>query len=485
MSIYRTKTIIYSSLTLLSIFCLIIFLVGCGKQSYEDTKIGITIKKIGSDLNDRWSLKGVIVETVTPGSPADSRIRAGELLSYIVDERQIDSKKKFRDALSEALDNDKKAILRISKVISAISPDDLGMAVKPDPEERGVIVSNVKAESKADKAGIKLNTVIYTIDDVPVTSVDQYNQEVSQKLQNSGKITVNLAREIVAPKISKVGIEEADNAGKGVVVKKLEMLEVEGSPASMEGIKEGDLITHVIDEMSITDIKSYKKAMKKASKSDRVVFERGELGGIKLTLIDALGEIGDIRAVEPLIKELKSNDRWIRRSAAKALASINDPRIIQPLMSHLLEASESDPEVRKSAADALARMKPLEAIEPLAQALRDTSLGVRLLAGYALGRIGEPAIGVLIQARQDPDSKVRDIAVATLGAVGGEVVKKELKKVLEDQNEESTVKLTAIQALYKIGDPDSIAELKKAETSGDPRLSAFIKELLGEETASM
>jgi len=487
MPVYRTS--IHTCPRLMLFFCALLlatlFLFGCGKESYEDGKIGITIMKIGSDLNDRWSLKGVIVETVNPGSPADNRIRAGELISYIIDERQIDSTKKFRNALSEALKEDKKAILRISKVVSALNPGDLGITVKPDPEERGVIVSDVKPASKADKAGIKLNTVIYTIDDAPVKSVEQYNQELSQKLQSSGKITINLAREIIAPKISKVGIEEGDNGGKGVIVKKLEVLEVEGSPASMEGIQEGDLITHVIDEMSVTDIKSYKKAIKKASEADRVIFKRGELGGIKLTLIDALGEIGDTRAVEPLIKALLSNDRWIRRSAANALASMNDPRIIQPLIAHLLEANEPDPEVRRSAAEALAKMHPLEAIEPLAQALRDSSLGVRLLAGYALGRIGEPATAVLIQARQDPDSKVRDIAVATLGAVGGKVVKEELKKVLEDQNEESTVKLTAIQALYKIGDPDSIAVLKKVETSGDPRLSAFIKELLGEESPSM
>lgn len=91
MSIYRMRMIIYI-ITFLSIFCVI---VGCGKESYEDGKIGITIKKIGSDLNDRWSLKGVIVETVRPGSPADNRIRAGELISYVIDERRIDSKKRI------------------------------------------------------------------------------------------------------------------------------------------------------------------------------------------------------------------------------------------------------------------------------------------------------------------------------------------------------------------------------------------------------
>jgi len=62
------------------------------------------------------------------------------------------------------------------------------------------------------------------------------------------------------------------------------------------------------------------------------------------------------------------------------------------------------------------------------------------------------------------------------------MVRKELIGVVRDENEESTVKLTAIQALYKIGDSESITELKRVAKAGDPGLSAFVKELLAEET---
>jgi len=476
----RTIYGVYSITTVL-ILSLAIF-TGCGKEYYDDQKVGITIRELGSDLDQRWALNGVIVETVKPGSPADKLIRAGELISYIIDERQVTNKKKFNDALGDALKEDKKAILRISKIIPINGVKDLGIQLKADPEDRGVIAEFVKVGSIAEKAGIKPNTLIYAINDTPVKSVDQYNQVVTQALQGSGSITINLAREIVAKRVGKVGIEEEELPGKGVVVKKLEMINVEGSPASMEGIKEGDLITHVIDEMPIKDIKSYKKAIKKASNADRIVFRRGEIGGIKLTIIASLGEIGDPRAIDPLIKALQSNDRWIRRSAASALARINDPRIIEPLIWHLSESNEPDPEVRRSSAEALARLYPVSALEPLAQALHDSSLAVRLLAGVALGRIGQPATEVLLKASQDPDTKVRDIAVATLGTIGGKLVKDELKKVLANENEDRTVKLTAIQALYKIGDPDSIAELRKVASTGDPKISAFIKELLGDQS---
>lgn len=475
----KVKYLIYS---LIVIILSLTSLIGCEKEYYEDQKVGITIKELGSDLDQRWALSGVIVQTVNPGSPADNLIRAGELISYIIDERQINSKKKYNDALGDALKHDKKATLRISKVIPINASNDLGIQLKADPEDRGVIAEFIKPNSIAEKAGIKPNTLIYTVNDIPVKNIEQFNQVITQASQSGNSITVNLAREIIAKRVGKVGIEAEEVPGKGVVVKKLEKITAEGSPASMEGIKEGDIITHVIDEMAIKDIKSYKKAIKKASSADRVVFRRGEIGGLKLTIIASLGEIADPRAIDPLIKSLRSNDRWIRRSAANALARINDPRIIEPLVWHLSEANESDPEVRRSAAEALARMHPVSALEPLAQALHDSSLSVRLLAGVALGRIGQPATEALLKASQDPDTKVRDIAVATLGTIGGKLVKDELKKVLANENEDRTVKLTAIQALYKMGDPDSIAELRKVASTGDPKISAFIKELLGDQS---
>jgi membrane-associated protease RseP (regulator of RpoE activity) len=467
----------------LAFFVASILFSGCGHK-YEDQITGITIRELGSDLDNRWAVKGVVVEAVESGSTAEGFIKPGELISYIVDERLVTDEKSYRKALSEALEEDGKATLRILKSVSAVSPVELGIQVKPDPEERGVIVDQVAPGSKAEEVGIKPDTIIYQIDGKSISSMEEYDSILNEALSGSGSATFDIARRIVASKLSKVGIEEVEKQDGSVVVRKMKEFKSEGTPASMEGLMEGDAITHVIDEMKITDIGSYKKAIKKANDADRVIFERGELGGIKLVAIDALGQIGDARAVEPLLKALDSEDRWIRRSAATALERIDDQRIIQPMMYRLLEENEMDAEVRRSAARALARMRPLESIEYLAQALNDSSLGVRLEAGYALGRIGDPAIDVLVKARNNQDSRVRDSAVAALGNIGGESAKRELISVLRDENEESTVKLTAIQALYKIGDSESIAELRRLTDTGDPGLRAFVKELLSEEVAS-
>lgn len=481
--------------------CLIIivaigFLSGCGHEYYEDQETGITVKELGSDLDNRWALRGVVVDSVKSGGTAEkASIKAGELISYIVDERRVKSVKEFEDALSEALKEDEKAALRILKSISVTTTAELGIGTKPDPEARGMVVISLESGSVADKAGIKLDAIISEIDGKSTRTVEEYDSVLTEALANPNPVKFSIIRSIIAPKLSKVGIEEVQGVSNGVKIIKIEQSESRGIPASMEGIMVGDVITSVIDEMKITDVNSYKKAIKKAADADRVTFKRGELGGIKLVVINALGQIGDIRALEPLLKALESDDKWIRRAAATALEEMNDEQIIEPFMWHLLEKNEEDAEVRRSSARALERMRPEKALAALAEALKDSSLRVRLGAGQALGRIGEPAIDILAEALNDPDSKVRDSAVAALGNIGGredispgslDSVRKQLKTVLGNPDEESTVKLTAIQAFSKIiaakdgDDPESIAELEKVAETGNPGLQAFVKELLPE-----
>jgi HEAT repeat protein len=456
------------------------FLTGCSQDKYEDSITGLTVRKLGSDLDNHWAFEGVVVDAIKPDSPADGALETGELISYIVDERRVEDEREYRNALREALDEDDEAILRFIKNIPITMLKDIGIQIKPDPEERGVIIDSFDVKSKAEQVGLKPQTVIYEINGEAVKSIQQYNNIMSKILSGSGEAAFNISRNIVASKLSEVGIEDVEKRGDGVAVTKMDEEETQGTPASMEGIAVGDVITHVIDEMEITDIKSYKKAVKKATEADRVVLKRGELGGIKLVVIDALGQIGASQAVNTLVKALGSEDRWIRRAAAGALENINDESIVEPLMWHLLEENEPDVEVRRSAARALATMEPVSAIEPLAKALKDSSMGVRLDAGYALGRIGEPSIDVLVEALKDEDSRVRDSAVAALGNIGGNRARNEIIEVLRDADEESTVKLTAIQALNKIGDSESISELRRIASTGDPELRPFVKELLTE-----
>lgn len=126
------------------------------------------------------------------------------------------------------------------------------------------------------------------------------------------------------------------------------------------------------------------------SLKDRKESVRGEAA-------EALGEIGDERAVGPLIHALKDEDWTVRGKAVVSLWEIGDERAVESLI-HVLKY---DPEffVRKAAAWALGEIGDKRAVEPLIQALKDEYLDVRIKAANALGEIrDERAVEPLINA---------------------------------------------------------------------------------------
>jgi len=77
---------------------------------------------------------------------------------------------------------------------------------------------------------------------------------------------------------------------------------------------------------------------------------------------EALGKLGDTRAVEPLVAALRGEDVEVRRTAAWALGEIGDARAVDPLIAAL---GDEDAEVRRVAARALGEIEDAKATEPL------------------------------------------------------------------------------------------------------------------------
>src|SRR5664280_1165637 len=100
---------------------------------------------------------------------------------------------------------------------------------------------------------------------------------------------------------------------------------------------------------------------------------------------DALGQIGDARAVDPLIAALKSGGWGMRTAAAGALGQIGAPAV-EPLVAALTDRAG---DVRTAAARALAQIGDARAVEPLVAALTDRDGDVRTAAAGALGQIGD------------------------------------------------------------------------------------------------
>jgi HEAT repeat protein len=130
-----------------------------------------------------------------------------------------------------------------------------------------------------------------------------------------------------------------------------------------------------------------------------------EYYGVCMAAAEALGRIGDPRAVEPLIVALK-NGGWymIRKAAAEALGRIGDPRAVEPLIPVLKDEYFK---VREAATEALIKIGA-PSVEPLIDALRYREWRMRKAATEVLGKIGDArAIEPLIAALEDEDKDVR------------------------------------------------------------------------------
>ena len=97
--------------------------------------------------------------------------------------------------------------------------------------------------------------------------------------------------------------------------------------------------------------------------------------------ISALGQLG----VEPLVKALGDDDRYVRIAVATALGQLGDPRAVEPLVKAL---GDDNIDVRIAVATALGQLVAPRAVEPLVKAFGADNGDVRIAAATALGKLG-------------------------------------------------------------------------------------------------
>jgi len=163
---------------------------------------------------------------------------------------------------------------------------------------------------------------------------------------------------------------------------------------------------------------------------------------VRSAAIRLLGDLGDARAVEPLIEVLKTGPYVVCNDAAHALGVLRDARAVEPLIDAL---SAGWYLMRCAAIDALAALGDARAIEPLIDVLGHGHYGTRRAAAAALAALGQPvwqamvkgspleqnedftrlgadgdarAIGPLLVALGSCDGDVRRAAAKALAALG-------------------------------------------------------------------
>ncbi|BCL79577.1 HEAT repeat domain-containing protein [Ktedonobacteria bacterium brp13] len=215
---------------------------------------------------------------------------------------------------------------------------------------------------------------------------------------------------------------------------------------------------------------------------------RDNYSGIRERAVVALGQIGDVRAVEPLIALLSDNDGWVRRQVAVALGQLRDVRAIKPLIALL---SDNESWVREQVVIALGKLgwKPANetqsawlaiaqqnwgrivslgsaTVEPLIEALQGNDKQIRGHAAIGLGRLGDVrAVEPLIEALRDNESGVREQAAVALGKLGDGRAVEELIEALSDRD--SGVRKKAVGALSQFGDVRAVEPLIELLSDND------------------
>jgi HEAT repeat protein len=98
------------------------------------------------------------------------------------------------------------------------------------------------------------------------------------------------------------------------------------------------------------------------------------------------------KAVHPLIAVLQDSDDGVRQAAAEALGKIGDARAIVPLADLMSEGEGSVSEVARRAFHDTVAASEENAVEPLVELLQHSSPTVRREAAIELGDLATPAL---------------------------------------------------------------------------------------------
>ena len=192
---------------------------------------------------------------------------------------------------------------------------------------------------------------------------------------------------------------------------------------------------------------------------------------IRRGAVQALGVMGESRAVDKLVEALKDADPWVRHEAAVALGRIGDPRAVSALIESLNDPLEH---VRMSAMATLCSLGQAS-ISPLIQALVDKNEDISRRAALALATIGEPSVEPLIDALSNQNPGIRKEAAAVLGQIGNTKAIPSLIETLADPDR--AVRIDVVKALAALGVP-AIAPLMQVFREGDVRTRTGAMEAL-------
>ena len=349
----------------------------------------------------------------------------------------------------------------------------------------GVVIIDVKANGPASRANLEKGELIsYVIGERTIRGAGDFKQAVKNAMKEDNNFIAKLTdgREIrlaVRRSGDKVGLE-VDGARVSQVTS--------GSPADTGNIKVGDTIQSVVDERNIQTIKDYKKALNEFAKHDsKVTFRTTELIGIKIGTVNALGNVGDVRAVQPLTEILESQGSTLRQPAAEALERLVALSQLDALFQQFqqanvdeLPADQLNPQQRESAEILGLLTSDLENNRATLNDPFGTQFRHRSEALYQKITDGQMVeLGRKYLKREtEPNQEIRRACISILGHLKPTSAIEDLIAVMEDGMEVPGIRFKAGLALSQIGE-ESIDALIVAFDRGDASVKDIAASALG------
>ena len=349
----------------------------------------------------------------------------------------------------------------------------------------GVVVIDVNANGPASRSNLETGELIsYVVGERTIRSTGDFKQAVKNAMKDDNNFILRLTdgREIrlaVRRRGDKVGLE-VDGSRVSEVTS--------GSPADTGNIKVGDTIQSVVDERNIQTIKDYKKALDEFAKHDsKVTFRTIELVGIKIGTVNALGNLGDVRAVQPLTVLLETEGSTLRQPAAEALERLVALSQLNTLFQQFQQANvdelptdQLNPQQRESAeilglltSDLENNLTTLN--DPFGTQFRHRSEALyQKITDGQMVELGRK----YIKREAEPNQEIRRACISILGHLKPTSAIEDLIAVMEDGMEVPGIRFKAGLALSQIGE-DSVDALIAAFDRGDASVKDIAASALG------
>ncbi len=341
----------------------------------------------------------------------------------------------------------------------------------------GVVVLNTTPNGPAHSAQLETGELIsYVIAEYPVQNVGDFNSAMKQALDEDNNLILYLkdkppVRIALRRQGDKVGLSVE---GSGTLrVKQIQP----GTPAANTDIQVGDIVEKIVDERKIYSLDDYKKTLGKLAKK-QFTFRTTELIGVKIAAVDALGDLGDVRAIAQLVDLFKNSTEFsLRKASINSLQRLVELSVLNDLFQQFQNADVNQLPLDNLPAQqlesaAILGLLTVDLTENTATLKAPFGTQFRHRSEALYQKINEGQLAELaqeyIQIEVEPEQEIRRACLAILGILKPVSAIDVLIAVLENSTEIPGIRFQAGLTLSQIGEPavDAlIAAFEKGDTS--------------------